>query len=322
MINPISMYQKGLSIRLAIWYQGEADSGENDLMTQEAYECELNGLIRGWREQFGIPNLPFIIIQLPGGEVGPYYNPPKGTGDQYGGWPGIQSAQNQVFKMNSMIGMVTAQDQGQGTLHYPFKQIVAYRTNLWTRYLAYGDMTVNPQGPKLEQIYKLNGADLKVYLNFSNVVDGIKLQQGVNCTKLSPVTVYTDTNHTYQCCDGNGVNMVRVKLEGIYWIDHQGHDSPQLWQWMPTNLTIINKNTVMAQVMLPETPGIPWPSGEDKWIRTQTVAITKVTVGNAVGCVIANSNGIPLAASGGPYDIEIVGGNQGKNMGYIKKIDL
>ena len=200
MINPISLNQTGLSIRTAIWYQGEADSGENDLMSQEAYECELNGLVRGWRQQFGIPELPFIIIQLPTGGVAPYYNPAKGTGDQFAGWPGIQSAQNEVFKMNSNIGMVTSQDQGQGTLHYPFKQIVAKRTSLWVRYLTYGDMSVNPQGPKLENVWKINGGDLRVYMNFSNVGTGIHLQQAVNCTKFGPTTVYTDTNH--KCCEG------------------------------------------------------------------------------------------------------------------------
>eukprot|EP01084_Bolivina_argentea_P298718 514822_1 len=44
-INPLCMNKNGISIRQAIYYQGEADTGENDMFNQNAYTCTLNGLI-------------------------------------------------------------------------------------------------------------------------------------------------------------------------------------------------------------------------------------------------------------------------------------
>ena len=321
MINPISLYHKGMKIRQIVWYQGEADSGENDLMTQTAYECELNGLINGWREQFGIDNLPFIIIQLPAGGQSPYYDPPQDSNDEYQNWSAIQAAQYEVYKMNNNVGLVTCQDQGQGTLHYPYKQIVAKRAFQWMRYLSYDYQTVDVEAPKFDIAYKLNAADLNVYVNFSNVGSGIKLQPAINCSTFTPETIYTNTNHSYQCCEMNGVNIVRVKLDGIYWTDHQSHLSPNLWEWMPTNVTIINENTIMVTPLLPTTPYIYWPSNETKWVRTQTVSVRKMTIGNSRHCVLANSNGIPLASSQGPYDIHVVG-DENQHKWQHKKTEL
>ena len=44
---------KGFSAREVLYYQGEADSGENDRYTRAAYECELRGLITSYRRAFG-----------------------------------------------------------------------------------------------------------------------------------------------------------------------------------------------------------------------------------------------------------------------------
>jgi hypothetical protein len=52
-MNPMLLDGKGFSAREVLYYQGEADSGENDRYTRAAYECELRGLITSYRRAFG-----------------------------------------------------------------------------------------------------------------------------------------------------------------------------------------------------------------------------------------------------------------------------
>ncbi|SNR64753.1 sialate O-acetylesterase [Maribacter sedimenticola] len=49
-----------LALTGVLWYQGESNSGE-----PEKYAQLLQGLIIDWRNQFELPNLPFIYAQLP-----------------------------------------------------------------------------------------------------------------------------------------------------------------------------------------------------------------------------------------------------------------
>jgi hypothetical protein len=65
-MNPILLRGHGFSARSVLYYQGEADSGENDVFTKAAYECELNGLVSTYRRDFGQPDMPIVIVQLPG----------------------------------------------------------------------------------------------------------------------------------------------------------------------------------------------------------------------------------------------------------------
>ena len=55
MIAPLT----NLSIRGAIWYQGESNSGQPRL-----YRSVFPGLINDWRKQFHNPDMPFLFVQL------------------------------------------------------------------------------------------------------------------------------------------------------------------------------------------------------------------------------------------------------------------
>eukprot|EP01084_Bolivina_argentea_P062662 114602_1 len=171
MINPISFGGKGLSVRNILYYQGEADSGENDLMTQQAYECELFGLINAWRNEFNISNLVFINFQLPG-----HFGTPEYENDDKGFccWSAIQVAQYNVFKLVNNTGLVTAQDQGQNTLHYKHKTVVSERAANWSIYLSWNNLNINPEGPKYKTVYKTYGNQLSVIIELSNIINGIE----------------------------------------------------------------------------------------------------------------------------------------------------
>ena len=116
MINPLGMDGYGISIREAIYYQGEADSGENDMFTSNDYICLLNGMIYAWRKVFNQPELRFINIQLPNGHMPSYSDDDVCTKTGYAGlgtnWQGIQVAQNQVYSIQELTGLVTCQDYG------------------------------------------------------------------------------------------------------------------------------------------------------------------------------------------------------------------
>ena len=112
--------------------QGEADSGENDVFTKAAYECELNGLISTYRRDFGQPTLPIVIVQLPGngGTVGfQHDNDTHLAGPDATGWQAIQLAQQNVAWNSSVQGvaLVSLPDLGCCGLHYPHKWPVAER---------------------------------------------------------------------------------------------------------------------------------------------------------------------------------------------------
>ena len=164
MINPIGLYGMGMSIRQIFYYQGEADSNENDEMSLNAYTCEFSQLIPGWRKCFNSTKIPFIFVQLPAHfGVQPYQD--QDNGWQAGQWTTIQIAQNEVFKMTNYSGMVTTQDLGQNTLHYNHKTPVAERATLWSYYLTYGDKSINPEAPRFNYAYKLR---LESVINFEN----------------------------------------------------------------------------------------------------------------------------------------------------------
>ena len=56
MIYPLRHYK----VRAAIWYQGESNAGR-----AHEYGQLMSGLIDGWRELWGCPEMPFLLVQLP-----------------------------------------------------------------------------------------------------------------------------------------------------------------------------------------------------------------------------------------------------------------
>eukprot|EP01084_Bolivina_argentea_P160337 279232_1 len=315
MINPISMNGTGLSIRAVSYYQGEADSGENDIMTQRAYRCELMGMINQWRVEFKQPMLPFINVQLPPlGQFRPYTDI-DGTWEipDYNGWQAIQIAQYNVFKLVNNTGLVTTMDQGQGQLHYPHKIDVATRVAQWTKYLAFNDLTINAGAPMFMSAFKKESSSLSVYIEVMNVgKNGLQLKPSQNCTDMKPEQVYTTNATNISCCAMGGANVVTMRLEGIFFTNDwttNYNDFPMIWNWVPANVTFINNNDntgyIIATPILPQRGCYGWPRTISNWSYTKTISITKIAVGVEQQCAIINSdNGVPLSISG-PYEIGI-----------------
>jgi sialate O-acetylesterase len=108
-MNPILLDGGGFSARLALYYQGEADSGENDKYTEAAYACELTGLVNSWRRAFAQPNMPIIVIELPGagGTTSFQHDNDTAKGSATAqGWQAVQMAQQRVAEAMSAVGLV------------------------------------------------------------------------------------------------------------------------------------------------------------------------------------------------------------------------
>jgi len=118
-----------LSLRGAIWYQGESNVGR-------AYQYrELFPLmIRNWRRDFQNPDMPFGFVQLAPFNYG---------GDRDGALAELWEAQVMTLKNLRNIGMaVTTDITTLNNIHPPNKQDVGLRLGLWALGTIYGERIV------------------------------------------------------------------------------------------------------------------------------------------------------------------------------------
>jgi sialate O-acetylesterase len=115
MIAPLQPF----SIRGAIWYQGEANSGQS-----AAYEKLLPAMIADWRRVWGA-ELPFLFVQLP-----PY----RAT------HPAFREAQYRIWQKTPRTAMVVTTDVGDANdIHPTRKRPVGERLALAALALSYGE---------------------------------------------------------------------------------------------------------------------------------------------------------------------------------------
>lgn len=122
MIAPLQPY----AIRGAIWYQGEANSGQPG-----PYEGLLPAMIADWRQVWG-NEMPFLFVQL-----APYRNT----------HPAFREAQHRIWQKTPRTAMAVTTDVGDaGNIHPTRKRPVGDRLALAARALSYGDK-VEYSGP-------------------------------------------------------------------------------------------------------------------------------------------------------------------------------
>ncbi|CAN5522888.1 sialate O-acetylesterase [soil metagenome] len=132
MISPLAPYGlKGFA-----WYQGEANVSEPD-----EYARTLPALIADWREAFGGPDLPFLIVQL--AEFGPRQTQPAESG-----WAGVRDVQRRAAAADPWVGLASAVDIGDiYDIHPANKLQVGQRLAVQARKLAYGETGLIAAGP-------------------------------------------------------------------------------------------------------------------------------------------------------------------------------
>ncbi|NDV67979.1 sialate O-acetylesterase [Dysgonomonas sp. 25] len=153
MLNPIAPY----SLKGAIWYQGEANTGR-----AYQYRDLLPLLIRDWRRQWGT-KLHFYIVQL-ANFTKLQTEPVEST------WAELREAQTRTLNLEN-TGMAVTIDIGEADdIHPKNKQDVGKRLALAARAKTYGEK-IPYSGPMFDS-YKIEGNKIRIY--FSHTDGGLK----------------------------------------------------------------------------------------------------------------------------------------------------
>ena len=157
MVLPVGSY----SFRGAVWYQGESDVhfGTN------YYKKTLPALMAEWRRQFDNPDLPFLIVQLPG--YGPVPTQPTAST-----WADLREAQRQAALADKHAAIAVTVDLGDATnLHPTNKREVGRRLAIAARHLIYGER-IPPSGPALERVTRRGTA---VVVTFRDITGALSM---------------------------------------------------------------------------------------------------------------------------------------------------
>ncbi|MGF7149960.1 sialate O-acetylesterase [Sphingomonas zeicaulis] len=145
-------------IKGVAWYQGESDAGI------AGYDDRLKALMAGWRQQFGDPALPFIIIGL--ANYGELASAPGESG-----WATVRDEQRRVAMQDEHAAIVTTVDIGEQTdIHPANKNELAKRMARAATALAYGG-NLPASGPLATQA-KSDGDD--VLVSFAGVTGQLR----------------------------------------------------------------------------------------------------------------------------------------------------
>lgn len=159
MVQPIA----GFATRGVLWYQGESDDEIDG--TQWRHEEALRTVIADWRDVWQRPDLPFLVVQLPG----------------FGDWMGmgphdyvtIRACQQKVADEDEHVWLCSASDMGdKHDIHPKEKKPIGERLALLAMRHLLG-MPVPADAPRC------TGADRKgsfVTLHFDNAAGGMLLE--------------------------------------------------------------------------------------------------------------------------------------------------
>jgi sialate O-acetylesterase len=124
------------AVKGALWYQGEANVGH-----YKEYGLLLRTMVADWRRQFGEPDMPFLVVQLPA----------NGKNNPKSDLAHMREAQATVLGVPN-TGLAVTFDVGDpGNVHPANKVDVAHRLALIARGKVYGEK-VDFTGPVMQSI--------------------------------------------------------------------------------------------------------------------------------------------------------------------------
>ncbi|WP_413671472.1 sialate O-acetylesterase [Massilia cellulosiltytica] len=151
----------GYKFKLAAWYQGEANADAAD-----EYRSLLPMLMRDWRQRFGQPALPFLVVQLT--SYGATATQPGASQ-----WAELRAAQADTVAHDPHAGLAVTLDVGDRfDIHPTQKTVVGERLARAARAVAYGAKTApgSPtavaaarKGKDIVVTFRDTGGGLKTY---------------------------------------------------------------------------------------------------------------------------------------------------------------
>lgn len=161
MISPLLNY----TIKGAIWYQGESNTGDPGKPDQ--YHQEFTTMIKDWRSKWGEGNFPFLFVQLPN------YGKPVTDPSAGSNWAKVREAQLLTLSLAN-TGMAITIDVGEWNDVHPLdKGDVGKRLALVAQKVAYGNKHIVYSGPIYKSM-KIEGN--KIYLTFTHTGDGLMMK--------------------------------------------------------------------------------------------------------------------------------------------------
>lgn len=152
-----------LPVKGVVWYQGESNSAK-----PQSYAGLLKGMISDWRMNWQSPELPFIVVQLPG-FMDYNYLPAESN------WAQLRAAQATVLQM-AKTGLVVALDLGEwNDIHPDNKKDVGERAALAALGVAYGEPIVY-SGPVVSSAVRAGDS---VVLRFDHIGSGLITNDGL-----------------------------------------------------------------------------------------------------------------------------------------------
>jgi sialate O-acetylesterase len=170
-ISPLMNY----GIKGVIWYQGEANGGEDEIYTHK-----MNALVSSWRSLWKEGDFPFYYVQLANFRTS---NPDNPAGGDL--WTKTREAQLKTMPVVKNTGMAVIIDIGEaGDIHPKNKQDVGKRLAAWALAKDYGKNIVY-SGP-LYKDFKVE--DGKIRLSFDHVGTGLITgkKEGIAPVKVTP----------------------------------------------------------------------------------------------------------------------------------------
>lgn len=170
-------------VRGVVYYQGEMNAGKGN---SAFYQAGLTALIHDWRAAWHNPELPFLIVQLPGfiKHLGPKdkrLDMDAATLAQFKGenvdhgYCHIREAQYQVARTVPKTGLAVTLDLGDPYDIHPWKKLpVAQRLLLQARKLAYGEQVIADSPAPAE--VTVVGAECRI--RFNGIGGGLTAHDG------------------------------------------------------------------------------------------------------------------------------------------------
>lgn len=156
-----------LSIKGAIWYQGESNADNNERSVE--YRALFPAMIKDWRNQFSQGDFPFLFVQL--SSFGPLKNEPAESN-----WALLREAQTNTLKLPN-TGMAVTIDVGNPqNIHPVQKKEVGDRLAAIALQSTYNYSTAVSSGPQFEIAQFIKN---QVVLEFSNVNNGLMMKGNI-----------------------------------------------------------------------------------------------------------------------------------------------
>ncbi len=156
----------GYKFKLAAWYQGEANADRNagNPGGPQEYRTLLPMLMRDWRQRFGQPDLPFLVVQLTS-----YGSTMTAPGDS--SWAELRAVQADTVAHDPHAGLAVTLDVGDRfDIHPTQKTVVGERLARAARVVAYGEKAA-PGSPTAVAAAR-SGSD--VIVTFKDTGGGLK----------------------------------------------------------------------------------------------------------------------------------------------------